>query len=544
MNFFHNLPLALTPLSPIHIGSGTDIEPTNYVIEDTTLFGFDPARATLPPALAKRLTQLGDNADLLGIQRFFLDNAEHFIPHADALIPVAQGLADDYRKRVGQVANQESNGNQVFNQLFIERAVAVLGKPYIPGTALKGVLRTAWLDALNDGNAVPQNEQRNASGLEKRIFGGDFASSPLRQLKPSDLMPVSNIARQILYAVNLKKDRILDSNGLEREPRGVTTRKECILPGQYRAFRGSLTLHPLGGRYQNAVTPEARFALHEISVLVRDVNTYHVPRLVNELKVLNDRGLLSSHWYKNLNQLLNQLFQNKALEGRVMVVRLGRYGGAESKTLSGEDVAKIKIMAGRRPDGKPDSYFSSHTKTVWVAAETTAARSGLMPFGWALVEIGYENDVPALQTWCQQQSQHHPDTQAARSRCALLQQKVQEQRAAAEKAQAARDREQAQEQARLDRLTTLTPALREVEAFVQACQDRQAHLRGSKDKPNTHFHTLANQLAKKALESSDWTQEEKTAAADAIEAWLPLIVALDAKDMRKKMKLASLRGAV
>ena len=31
----------LTPLSPIHIGCGEDFEPTNYVIDGSTLFNFD-----------------------------------------------------------------------------------------------------------------------------------------------------------------------------------------------------------------------------------------------------------------------------------------------------------------------------------------------------------------------------------------------------------------------------------------------------------------------------------------------------------------------
>ena len=74
MNFLSNATLALTPLSPIHIGCGEDFEPTNYVIEDGILYGFDPSRAALPDNLAKRLGELGDKADLLGIQRFFRDN--------------------------------------------------------------------------------------------------------------------------------------------------------------------------------------------------------------------------------------------------------------------------------------------------------------------------------------------------------------------------------------------------------------------------------------------------------------------------------------
>ena len=43
-------PLALTPLTPIHIGCGLDFEPTNYVIDDGVLYQFEPARAPLTKA--------------------------------------------------------------------------------------------------------------------------------------------------------------------------------------------------------------------------------------------------------------------------------------------------------------------------------------------------------------------------------------------------------------------------------------------------------------------------------------------------------------
>jgi hypothetical protein len=57
--------------------------------------------------------------------------------------------------------------------------------------------------------------------------------------------------------------------------------------------------------------------------------------------------------------------------------------GAESKTLSGEGVANIKIM------GKPRANhpFESSTKTVWLAAENETDQKHLLPFGWAVVEI-------------------------------------------------------------------------------------------------------------------------------------------------------------
>ena len=41
--------LHLTPLSPLHLGTGEDYEPTNYLITDGVLYTFDPARAILNP---------------------------------------------------------------------------------------------------------------------------------------------------------------------------------------------------------------------------------------------------------------------------------------------------------------------------------------------------------------------------------------------------------------------------------------------------------------------------------------------------------------
>jgi CRISPR-associated protein Csm5 len=200
MNFLRSAQLALTPLSPIHIGCGDDFEPTNYVIENGLLYGFDASRAVLPENLRQRLSQLGDKADLLGIQRFFREHRQHFIPHADVLMPVAKGLAADYEKQVGQVANNEGNGNRVFNQLFIERASHSGGQPLIPGSSVKGALRTAVVDAINNGQRViDRDEIRKPDYLEKRLLEGDFATSPLRLLKTADFMPVSEVARQVLY---------------------------------------------------------------------------------------------------------------------------------------------------------------------------------------------------------------------------------------------------------------------------------------------------------------------------------------------------------
>ncbi|MEW5782684.1 MAG: type III-B CRISPR module RAMP protein Cmr6 [Pseudomonadota bacterium] len=94
------------------------------------------------------------------------------------------------------------------------------------------------------------------------------------------------------------------------------------------------------------------------------------------------------------------------------------------------------------------------------------------------------------------------------------------------------------------RRKTMSENQRHIAEFIAKCQKRAEELNGGKDKPNTNLHNNARELVKAAKESADWTQEEKQMLADAIEEWLPrLIERLDAKETRKQLKLAELRGA-
>jgi CRISPR-associated protein Csm5 len=543
MNFLRSAQLSLTPLSPIHIGCGEDFEPTNYVIENGLLYGFDPSRAVLPENLRQRLSQLGDKADLLGIQRFFREHRQHFIPHTHVLMPVAAGLGADYEKQIGQVANNEGNGNRVFNQLFIERASHSSNRPYIPGSSFKGALRTTLIDAINNGRRITDpDERRKTSQLEKRLLEGDFASSPLRLLKTADFMPAGEVARQVLYAVNRKKDRVLDKDGTERQPRGIAARKECIAHGQYRALSSSVVLHDLSTHNNPKTTPAESKRPTDLSKIAKDCNRYHLPRLMSEIDVLDQRGMLNPDWKKAIDNLLTGEVGKLLHNGQAMLVRLGRYGGAESKTLSGDGVAQIKIMQGQ---GKPPIYQSA-TKTVWLAAQTANDQKHLIPFGWALIEINPQHELPQLKAWCDHEAASRPDMQAiyaefASAQAAAVEQKNQlaAQRTALEAAEQSKNEA---EHRRAELLLTMSAAQREIDSFRNECQDREKQLMGGKDKPNTTYHAKANQLAKQAFESTDWTPEEKASAADAIEKWLPKIVTVDLKDMRKKLKLSALRG--
>lgn len=99
-----------------------------------------------------------------------------------------------------------------------------------------------------------------------------------------------------------------------------------------------------------------------------------------------------------------------------------------------------------------------------------------------------------------------------------------------------------QQKAQAVRMASFSPAMQTIEAFVQELRAKHTQYPTFKEKANGTFHTQARALAKTALESTDWTAEEKHAAALSIEQWLPLLVQVDMKDERKKLKLTTLKG--
>lgn len=114
-------------------------------------------------------------------------------------------------------------------------------------------------------------------------------------------------------------------------------------------------------------------------------------------------------------------------------------------------------------------------------------------------------------------------------------------------AEAKQARAQAEAQAAAEKaakLASLSDNARQVETFVQACQQKRDAMgtNGKKDKPNTELHAKARALSKAALEGAEWTADEKRLAAEALGEWLPQVVEVDMKDERKKLKLAVLRG--
>ena len=546
-NFLQNHQLYLTPLSPLHLGTGEDYEPTNYVIEGGVLYAFDPSQAALTTLQRSELLETAKRGDITAIQSYFKKHLQTFADCAYKTVGVSQALEQQYQKRLGNIANREQSGKKVHNNLEIERtAVNPLNHhPYIPGSAFKGCLRTALLERLSKPGDRPM--ARDAARYEAELLGS-FASDGLRLLKTADFMPVGNIATQIQYATNHKKKKVI-KDGREVKAKGITGRRETIQHGQYRAFSASCTLQKLLLAHKPAIRqpdknlPKASAQPQSLQQLAQDANHYHVLRFEAESKLLHERGLIDPAWLQHTRKLFTTLMP-QLNRGEIMLVRLGKHGGAESKTLSG--LAQIKIMQGKGQ--KPT--VEQHTKTVWLAAQAEAETHGLLPFGWALVEIDPQGGNPALQNWCENNQQHLADVQAIQNKLAERKQAAAERKAAikaeAEAAERARIEQAAAElaaqQARAAELAAMSPADRLIADWTQKLQDFPFDSRNNT--ANSDFFNQLKTALEQAAEQLDNSSKQQIAAAFSLKKLENLKRGLFTGKREKEIKavLGQLRG--
>lgn len=530
---FHHWKLAITPLSPVHMGTDADYEPANYVIDDGVLYEFDglAALSALPEAQCKRLNTIlnGRSSEnmLLDVQSFFHHNRDHLIAVSRHQVKVNPSVESFYQERIGKVTQHESGGRRVQNKLEIERTAwnPLSGDAIMPGSGLKGAIRTALLNAKNEGRSLDyalKRERRQANRkLQQQLFKGSFHTDPLRLVSLGDasLAHPQSFATQVNFALNRKKQAVTDASGKLRQSKaeqaGLYQLLECLPAMQPRAFTGSLGIQRETGMPHDK-WPSIQFDLGEIATAC---NHFYLERIKLELALLKQRRFVDNAWIDRIELLLSQGWFKDALgEKRAFLLRVGRHSGAESVTLNG--LRNIKIMKARGE--KPD--FLDHAKTIWLAGDERQLQTNMMPFGWLLVEpFTHAADLPAwpeqaidpaIQQWRQeiidkqQQEQQRLQQQQEDQRLAKeLEARIAAEQEAAEKAR----REQqaaakAKAEADFSALTENRKKLHRIKELVEVLRSQPQSMRDT-SAVNQHLNVVKNE----AMQWSD-AQEREDAA--------------------------------
>jgi CRISPR-associated protein Csm5 len=377
-------------ISPVHIGCDDVYEPTGFVVDKATkkLVAFDPVDfvRSLNAADRKKFLELCDKGTLESIVEIYKFMATVNVPSFGHHVDISAGFMNAYESSCRLNTRNVGQLKKDLNQLKVERTSYLVSdnSPYIPGTSLKGALRTGWLNALNQGKIqqIDDRDRKASQKLENMLLDkldGKHAieSDPFSMLCVSDLLPVGTPDTRICFAVNRKAGR---SGGPYQIMEVVNNHDSAV-------FEGTITIHqPIeGSKIQKAIPSATSFFEHIARFYLAEMDAES--HLLKGLK-LNDKA----------KQLFQTLFGDRFMK-TVFPVRIGRHSGASSVTIAG--ARRIKIKNGRPP-------IQSIATSLWLAGDTTDATSNLLPFGWVALEL-LELD-PTASLYPERNMKAHPAT--------------------------------------------------------------------------------------------------------------------------------------
>lgn len=398
MSFLESHRLLISTLSPVHIGCGQDYEPTNYVIENNTLYEFDPSAAqkALTNQDRRELLRIVSNPNnkriLQEVQAFFYQRRQALMTISKRQVPAVHKLVEFYENRVGKTVQTEGDGSQLVNKLAIGRTFfnPISGAPILPGSSLKGAIRTALLDGINHGRSL-QGQEKNLN-LQQRLFQYDkFEQDPMRLVQLADAYFQENegIGSELRFAVNRRRRAPglgEDSEKSLAEKGDLYQLLECIPAARFRVFTGQLTIQCVDEIDHDNLRLPALPLRWDAQQIAAACNHFYRPQLEAELNQMQERGYLDSDWLKAMKKLLDSLIEKQNANHQAFLLRVGRHSGAESVTLEG--VRSIKILLGKDSEThKMRSENRSTGTSWWLAANDTQAKTGMLPFGWLLVEL-------------------------------------------------------------------------------------------------------------------------------------------------------------
>jgi len=382
--------LRCVPLTPVHIGDGSEMRLDEYVLEEpqapgrrydeygeeieepapqagpATLARFDPARAMRRMADHQhaRFRDALDRGDLTKASRLLRDAGRACIEERIAISDRSRRDLKDATENPGARTGQ------------VKPFVRSNGRPYVPGSSIKGAFRTALASAAlpkpwDPRSADPKRWHAEALEAALGIQEGDTASDPLRYLSVADAMlPVE--------ATLIDKTEIIKPGGI---------------PASSPAGGGGIQMHYeiLRGR---ASHPDDRTTF-DIELAIDSRAPFDRDKLI--------QAASRFHWavWRGERQrfFASQTGTGEALDRHLRTVkvrdktlaeygpaevpncvllRLGRFGHFESKSLEG--VRRGHFPQARNRDDrirKPNEWGA--TRTV-----IRDARNNAIPFGWVL----------------------------------------------------------------------------------------------------------------------------------------------------------------
>ena len=412
----------LRVLTPVHVGCGQDLDPFHYFLEDGKLhvISFSRFVSGLSEELRSEFMSLVSGNSVLELRKFLFAHAD---AKRDALysIDVHPKFIEKYRSRLGSVKNR-------MDILAFFRS-GLAHRPIIPGSSIKGAIRTAILDARKPNhrlNLAPGKYK--AKELEAKILGNwnqknrpNISRDPFKTFGVTDA-PLPLNGTVVARVVNYKTTRD-DRHPMDVElARGAFGSKEEPAAPVKLLFPGTKD----SGVKRPLVLNEIMDACNSFS---SDILDYEERKFFQDARF---KPVMA--WLKKIRDNINPNTQ--------CLLRLGRFSQAESKTIPGYRHIQI--------DPKDKNKWSHEGTARNILVDGT-------PLGWCLLEQIDENDYRKWESRILEEDENRLKAWSVEEagKQAMLKKQVEEerlQRLKQEKeAEEARKKKEAKEKARRER---------------------------------------------------------------------------------------------
>jgi CRISPR-associated protein Csm5 len=338
-------------LSPVHIGSGQDIDPLEYQVKNGIFYRLNlPAfLRQMTPAQRTEFNRRVSDPNPAVLRDFLyrqVDPEKYSCFKADA-----GGFDAMYQKNL-------KNPNTKLQITLMTRSPGTW-QAYLPGSSIKGAIRTAVLSELAKQN-TKLRKPVNPKFFEKEVLGcSDPRTDPFRCLKIADAMlPDAATFIDKTEIFKLKKEAGPDPSGIQM------FYEQCfsMLDGETIEARGTLELDDLLPQktYFDKKEQQNKNAVSmplTISQLSTSCKAFYLPKMQEEHHTFyRSNSELEIHSQK----LLAMTYKDNEFP-----IRLGRFSHVECTTV--------------------DEFRQPHNNKGW--GKTRTLSGGIMPMGWAKVRL-------------------------------------------------------------------------------------------------------------------------------------------------------------
>ena len=347
-------------LTPLHIGTGQEVDPFSYVIKDNRVHFIDLIRWMDAFPNRKLLEDVMASNSFEEVRTFIAQNISA-ADYTRAVVPIDCAELS----RIYQLAIEKRDSeNQVFISPTIRNELSM--EPFLPGSSLKGAIRTALANAFRKEAGVTsadamrikdkQPPYKYLPDYNEKIFG-TIKADPMKWLKVPDI-PFDKGSSVIMEAKELSLDVAKSST-----PKGFVE----VLKGL------SYTKTPVSETARISFAP---FRLSgktvDIAFLIDALSSFYVPKYREELEKFY--GTSGAAEVGKILETVTEIIKN--LKTNEAIVRVGHYSHVECVTL--DDVRQP--ITRKDKEGKP---------IPWGTTRTLA--NGFHPFGWIKLEFP---DIP------------------------------------------------------------------------------------------------------------------------------------------------------